>query len=167
MGKSVLVEQWFVLRAEHDPAVTATRRLRFLLEQVLENQRAPGLAPGLHQRSAFVELPEIHGREAEALGEVRHLRRGSFVIARQEYDAMAALHVRVGGQGAREQVVEALHESGAREGRGREGRGREAVEIFDGVVRVHRVDDRLALPVRERSEEHTSELQSLMRISYA
>src|SRR3546814_7836125 len=105
---------------------------------------------------------------------------------------MTRLRGRGGGQGAREQVVEALHGSGAREGRGREGRGREAVEIFDGVVRVHRVDDRLALPVREslgdvtvsleqdsqddhvrlhcflqRSEEHTSELQSLMRISYA
>src|SRR3546814_20994181 len=104
MGKSVLVEQWFVLRAEHDPAVTATRRLRFLLEPVLENQRAPGLAPGLHQRSAFVELPEIPGREAAALGAVRPLRRGSFVIARQEYDAMAALPVAVGGEGERERV---------------------------------------------------------------
>src|SRR3546814_3305634 len=72
-------------------------------------------------------------------------RCGSFVVARQEHDAVAALHVRVGGQGACKQVIEALHEPGAREGLGGESRGREAV----------------------RSEEHTSELPSLMRISYA
>src|SRR3546814_11430864 len=80
MGKSVLVEQWFVLRAEHDPAVTATRRLRFLLEQVLENQRAPGLAPGLHQSSAFAELPELHGR---ACSEER--REGKKGVRKEKY----------------------------------------------------------------------------------
>src|SRR3546814_8601306 len=39
---------------------------------------------------------------------------------------------------------------------------------FGGGIERPRVDDRVAgLDHRERSEEHTSELQSLMRISYA
>src|SRR3546814_18580305 len=53
MGKSVLVEQWFVLRAEHDPAVTATRRLRFLLEQVLKNNRPQAFARDLDREEVW------------------------------------------------------------------------------------------------------------------
>src|SRR3546814_2656643 len=44
------------------------------------------------------------------------------------------------------------------------------VDVDAHDLRVGRVDDRLTdlcEPVRLRSEEHTSELQSLMRISYA
>src|SRR3546814_7985788 len=46
-------------------------------------------------------------------------------------------------------------------------------KAFEAEVRHHRRDDAAALkpslpgPARARSEEHTSELQSLMRISYA
>src|SRR3546814_3083185 len=42
---------------------------------------------------------------------------------------------------------------------------------FEHMDRLHRAGDRIGnvmqLEVEERSEEHTSELQSLMRISYA
>src|SRR3546814_18451744 len=99
-------------------------RSRLLLEQVLENQRAPGLAPSLHQRAALFELAEVHGRETESLGKVRDPRCGSCVVARQEHDAVAALHVWVGGKGAWMPVIETLNEPGARDGLGGERRVR-------------------------------------------
>jgi hypothetical protein len=76
-------------------------------------------------------------------GEVRHLRCGGLVVARQEHDAAAAVDARVGGQRPRGQMVEALHEAGAGEGLGDVG-GRQSLET------VHRVHDRLALPARQR-----------------
>src|SRR3546814_6969397 len=42
-----------------------------------------------------------------------------------------------------------------------------ALEVFAAEDRNAPVDERRVLDVAERSEEHTSELQSLMRISYA
>src|SRR3546814_10792494 len=39
--------------------------------------------------------------------------------------------------------------------------------IFASVVRSGRIPDKPCTPCGPRSEEHTSELQSLMRISYA
>src|SRR3546814_6756668 len=41
------------------------------------------------------------------------------------------------------------------------------LEQLDGLLQLRRHDQRLALAQLQRSEEHTSELQSLMRISYA
>src|SRR3546814_1501742 len=46
--------------------------------------------------------------------------------------------------------------------------GPEDIGILPGARTVRRVEvEQDAAPLRERSEEHTSELQSLMRISYA
>src|SRR3546814_10009392 len=42
-----------------------------------------------------------------------------------------------------------------------------AVETLNGIKRVKAVGDDAKLMMGKRSEEHTSELQSLMRISYA
>src|SRR3546814_12113110 len=107
-GESVLGGAWIHAAGRSRIAVTAMHRSRLLLEQVLENQRAPGLAPRLHQRAALFELAEVPGRETESLGKVRDPRCGSFVVARQAHDAVAALPVRAGGQGACKQVIGAL-----------------------------------------------------------
>src|SRR3546814_5034150 len=40
-------------------------------------------------------------------------------------------------------------------------------EVIGNETRVKVVKNKMAPPFKERSEEHTSELQSLMRISYA
>src|SRR3546814_3083894 len=58
-------------------------------------------------------------------------------------------------------MVEAVEVGAARPGRGKSGGGE--IVFIDRGVRGH---DWLARQVRPRSEEHTSELQSLMRISY-
>src|SRR3546814_3965608 len=42
-----------------------------------------------------------------------------------------------------------------------------AFDLSRRNVRKHQVDDLADVPTGKRSEEHTSELQSLMRISYA
>src|SRR5574337_122066 len=126
----------------HDLAVIAVRRSRDLLEQVLEDQRPPALVRArLYQRAALCELAEIDWRETELFGERCDRRRGAFVVARQERDPAAALDARVGGQGAGEEMVEALHQPGTPEGFGDDGRG--------DAKPVHRVDDRLALPARQ------------------
>src|SRR3546814_4530665 len=39
--------------------------------------------------------------------------------------------------------------------------------VGEGAMRDHAVGEKVDLVIGERSEEHTSELQSLMRISYA
>src|SRR3546814_5350759 len=82
LGESVLCGAVIHAAGRSRIAVTAMHRSRLLLEQVLENQRAPGLAPRLHQRAALFELAEVHGRETESLGKVRDPRCGSFVVAR-------------------------------------------------------------------------------------
>src|SRR6185437_16331537 len=92
----------------------AVRRSRLLLEQVLEDQGPPALVlPRLHKRAPFFELSEIDGRETEFLGKRRYRRCSPFVVARQEHDPPAALDVRVGGQGAGGEMIEAFHEPGA------------------------------------------------------
>src|SRR5688500_18933356 len=86
-------------------------RSRHLLEQVLEDQRRPGLVARLHQRATLFDFPEIHRREAELFGECPHGRCSRVVVARQEYDPAAPLYFRVGSQGAGRQVIEALDEA--------------------------------------------------------
>src|SRR3546814_9677519 len=77
--------------------------------------------------------------------------------------------------GAGEDTESALLEQQRNLGRERRERGQAAAEAGDDqqppfrreMRRLHEVRDRQSDHVTARSEEHTSELQSLMRISYA
>src|SRR3546814_4527540 len=48
-----------------------------------------------------------------------------------------------------------------------QGQGRRTILFVDEVHRFNKAQQDAFLPYVERSEEHTSELQSLMRLSYA
>src|SRR3546814_5386933 len=83
------------------------------------------------------------------------------------------------GPGIAEEDRARLFDRGARLDSNKPGTGlglaivRDVAEIYDGTVGLEESEDlggllaRLRLPAASRSEEHTSELQSLMRISYA
>src|SRR6201998_1048536 len=47
-------------------------RLRFLFEQILEDEWTPSAAAGVHQRATLVELSQIDGGEPEFLGQIRY-----------------------------------------------------------------------------------------------
>jgi hypothetical protein len=124
--------------------------LLFLLEQILEDQLAPGTAACVHQRATLVELSQLDGCEPELFGQGRHGSDRVLVVARQKDDPVPALDDRIGSQGGRNQVIEPFDELGAGERLGDEGGGREAVQLFKGnSKRVRGVDDRLAFPARQ------------------
>lgn len=120
-----------------------------LLEQVLEDQRAPSAAARVHQRATLVELSQLDGREPELSGQGRDVSGRVLVVARQKDDPVAALDDRIGSQGGRNQVIEAFRELGAGERLRDESGGRETVQLFRDRKRVRGIDDCLAFPARQ------------------
>src|SRR3984893_7398634 len=131
------------------PNHTADDRLLLLLEQILEDELTPSAAACVHQRATLVELSQLDGCEPELFGQIRHGTDRVLVVARQKDDPMAPLDDRIGSQGGRNPVIKTLHELSAGERLRNEGGGREAVQLLKGNQRVHRVDNRLAFPVRQ------------------
>jgi hypothetical protein len=86
----------------------------------------PGAAACVHQRAALVELSQRDGCEPELFGQGRHGSDRILVVARQKDDPVTALDDRIGGQGGRDQVIEAFDELGAGERLRDEGGGWEA-----------------------------------------
>src|SRR6185437_13861987 len=81
-----------VLGVDH----TVVDRLLLLLEQILEDELAPGAAACVHQRAALVELSQLDGCEPELFGQGRHGSGRVLVVARQKDDPVAALDDRIG-----------------------------------------------------------------------
>src|SRR5579862_7731060 len=71
-------------------------RLLILLEQILEDERTPGLAACVHQPSTLVEPSQLDGCEPELFGQGLHGSDRILFIARQKDDTVAALYRRVG-----------------------------------------------------------------------
>jgi hypothetical protein len=72
-----------------------------LLEQILEDERAPNVAACVHQRATLVELSQLDGCESELFGQIRYGSDRVRVVARQKDDPVAALDDRIGRQGGR------------------------------------------------------------------
>src|SRR6185437_9320556 len=129
------------------PTHAVADRLLLLLEQILEDERAPSAAACMHQRATLVELSQLDGCEPELFGQGRHGSDRVLVVTRQKDDPAAALDDRIGSQDGRTQVIEALHEFSVGERLRDEGGRRETVQLFRGNSKpVHRVDDRLSFP---------------------
>jgi len=61
---------------------TVVDRLLLLLEQILEDELAPGAAACVHQRATLVELSQLDGCEPELFGQGRHGSGRVLVVAR-------------------------------------------------------------------------------------
>src|SRR4029077_8592346 len=125
-------------------------RLLLLLEQILEDELAPGAATCVHQRATLAELSQLDGCEPELFGQGRHGSGRVLVVARKKDNPVAALDDRSVSQGGRNQWIETFHELGAGERLRDSGGGRDTVQLFrENSKRVRRVDDRLAFPARQ------------------
>src|ERR1700689_4412981 len=116
----MLIESLLSLASEHVrysrtccvvPRATnhAVEELLLLLEQVLEDEWSPDLAPRVHQQAALVKLSESDGGESKSLRQVRDGSDRVLIIARQKDDAMASLNNRIASQRSRTQVVKTFH----------------------------------------------------------
>src|SRR3546814_9011128 len=121
------------------------------LDQILEDQAAPAIPVRLHKQATFRKPAKVDRREAELIRKRPDFLGSSLVIARQENDSPAPMCHRVLVEDGSDQMVEALDQPAAGEGLANHLGGRLSAQLL----------------IRNRSEEHTSELQSLMRISYA
>src|SRR6202008_1217973 len=107
-------------------------RLLLLLEQILEDERAPSATACVHQRATLVELSQLDGCEPAFFGQGRHGSGRVLVVARQKDDPVPALDDRIGSQGGGNKVIESFHELGAGECLRDEGGGRETVQFLKG-----------------------------------
>src|SRR6185503_4343117 len=74
----------------------AVDRLPVLLEQILEDELAPGAAACLYQRASFVELSPRDGCVPALLGQGRHGSDRVVVVTRQKDNPVTALDDRIG-----------------------------------------------------------------------
>src|SRR3546814_1371229 len=86
-------------------------------------------------------------------------------ICRKAHDIDQASRVVFPGQGAMPDCMRTLDESGLREAVVRAARNKPLLGVCVGEQMLFAASEEGPVPCR--SEEHTSELQSLMRISYA
>jgi hypothetical protein len=120
------------------------------LDQVLEDQLTPAVSACLHQQSTFRKPAKLDRRETEIFRQRTNLRCGTVMVARQEHDSPATMDGRILVKDGSDQMVEALDQSGTREGlRDDLGRWLSSQFLRGHAVSIGHIDDGLSLPARQ------------------
>src|SRR3984893_10427638 len=87
------------------------------LDQVLKDQPTPSVPARLHKQPAFPKPAKFDRRETEIFRKRSNLLCSSVIVARKEHDSPATMYGRILGKDGSDQMVEALNQSSASEGR--------------------------------------------------